>query len=283
MRYARIPILLCSLLMSWAIAGAQPLDEERVSTDVSRRDMHRVKINGEVQSIRGGRAVVETPDGDRVNVNLGPQSYWRDRGYHLDRGDRVTIEGWRERDDDDDDFAGPVFAGSMWGPDFSFELTNEDGWPLWCDPADCPDGWYPTLDFYDTCYFYNPPVAYAPAPAPAYYGIGFYWGWPWYHHRRFIHYYRGWDGGFRDHRGWHDRGWNGGGHRGGGEHHGGWNGGGNNDHRGGGNHRDSGGNNGGGDHSGGGKGGNGGWHGSGNTNPGNGSGNSPRNGGGRGR
>jgi hypothetical protein len=155
-------LLLVSLLLSLAItASAQPAPRNNERVPVLKES----QIEGTVESVRGDEAIVRTQEGWKVNVNLGPERFWRERGYRLEPGVRVHVRGWRQGDD----FEGPFFAGTIWGPHFRFTLTNEAGYPFWADPADCAAGWYPTWDDYYYLYWgpYGPRWwAYGPPPPP---------------------------------------------------------------------------------------------------------------------
>lgn len=185
--------LIMSLLMAFGLCGAllaapPPADNQTAAK------MQKQRITGMVESVQGQKATIRTGNGQHVQVNLGPESYWREHGYHLNPGRQVTVEGWRREGDDN---RAPFFAGGIWGPDFYFELTNGNGFPMWADQDDYWDGWYPTYDYYDAYYYGPAPYAYGPPPH--------WWGGPppppwWYRHHHF--YGRP---GFR--WGWHDR-WN---------------------------------------------------------------------------
>jgi hypothetical protein len=173
------------------------------TTAPEQAPMSKERIVGTVESIKDQTATIRTTSGQHVDVALGPQSYWRQNGYHLSTGMHVRIEGWRNENDD-----GPIFAGGIWGPDFYIQLTDDQGFPLWANSEEDYQGWYPTRSYFDV-YFFSPPLyAFGPGPwwyfGPRYYRGGFGYG---------RHYYS---------RPWGGRGWGGGGWGG----HGGWGGGG---------------------------------------------------------
>ena len=228
-------LLIFSLLAAFMLAGpvvAAP------PTDVAKeQDMRKERISGMVKSVHGQTATIRTNHGRDVQVNLGPASYWRQHGYHLIPGREVTVEGWRRENDE-----GPYFAGGIRGPDFYFELSNGNGFPLWADQDDYWDGWCPTWDYYNTYYFgpapymYGPPPAWWRGPLPPrmwYHRHHYYYGprgrmaWGWGHPHRGFEHGRVWNGRPDEHR--VDRG-DGGGH---GDHH---DGGDHHDQRGGGRH-----------------------------------------------
>jgi hypothetical protein len=154
-------LLLVSLLLALALcASAQPAPR-----DDRAPALKESRIQGTVESLHGEEATVRTPEGWKVNVHLGPQTFWRDHGYRLEPGMRVNVRGWRRGDD----VNGPFFAGTIWGPHFRFTLTNERGFPIWADRDDYRTGWYPTWD--DFYYYYWGPYGpdywtYGPPPPP---------------------------------------------------------------------------------------------------------------------
>ena len=203
MRYRMI--LLASLL-------AGTLAMTGVAT-AERRDLQRKRVEGVVESMNGQQAFIRTDQGARVGVRLGPESFWRERGYRLRSGSRVTVDGWWDPGESD-----WYFAGSIGGPGFYFELSNDDGIPYWVNDDDYyyGSGWGPCCETYDVWYGCHPyPDLYTPPPPPPRYY--FYWGPRWRYYHPYRHYYD---------RGWH-RGWDRGHHEGGwdrGHHEGGWNG-----------------------------------------------------------
>ncbi|HEY3295578.1 MAG TPA: hypothetical protein VGL38_09065 [bacterium] len=165
--------LILSLLLSFALGGAALASPPQPNNRAAEQ-LKKERISGMVESVQGEKATIRTGRGDRVQVNLGPQAYWREHGYRLTPGRQVTVEGWRGDDDD----RGPFFAGGIWGPDFYFELTNGNGFPMWADQDDYWDGWYPTADYYDHYYCGPAPYAYGPPP-PYWYGTPpprWWWG-----------------------------------------------------------------------------------------------------------
>jgi hypothetical protein len=193
MKLARLSSLVLILLVTAAVAAAQPDYKERISTDPGR-DLGRVSVKGKIESISGQKAVLKTEEGRTVRVNLGPEQYWRDRGYHLEAGSRVTVDGWGDIEDED---GGYIYAGDIYGPDFHFEICDSHGYPRWADRDDWDGGWYPSQAFFEV-YFFGPPP----------YGPPLWWYYspprPWWRH----HYpqYYGPPRGHHPDRGYHPRG-----------------------------------------------------------------------------
>ena len=125
-----------------------------------KKKLKRQKIRGEVESVRGQVAYIRTSSGQRVGVQLGPQSYWEHREYRLVPGQRVTVVGWSDPYERSDWF----FAGSIAGPGFSFSLTNDVGRPYWVTEYEYERGGYPTYEVYEV--WYQPTYIYRYEAAP---------------------------------------------------------------------------------------------------------------------
>lgn len=180
---AKIIILtIAALLVATAYAEPGRRFVERSSTD-SEQDLERVSIRGVVKDIEGQRAMVKTESGEQVTVHLGPRWYWQDKGYSLRSGLEVEVAGWGELYGED---GGYMFAASIHGDGFHFEIADSEGYPRWggywdepCRP--CPRRYY---GYYDM-YYYMPPPRCWDGPRP-------YWGPRWDR----------WHDGPR-HHGWH--------------------------------------------------------------------------------
>ncbi|MFH1010841.1 MAG: hypothetical protein V1784_06380 [bacterium] len=153
-------LFILALLVSIAMAAtlsAAPRYRERRST----KDLERVDVKGKIERIEGRKATLRTDTGRRVTVHLGPQWYWRDRNYRLDRGAHVEVRGYGEVWDDEGGF---VYPYEIEGEDFAYDFADEYGYPRWAPDDEYYDGWYPTIVFYND-YFYCPP----PPPPPRWY------------------------------------------------------------------------------------------------------------------
>ncbi len=160
------------------VATAAPKYSERWTTDPDDRDLDRVSVSGKIESIRGQQATMRTEDGQRVTVHLGPQWYWHDKGYSIESGRPATVSGWGSVDDD-----GYLFAASISGPGYYFELCDSDGYPRWADRDDfdrgcypthryCRDAWYCDRPHRDR-YYCEPPrwtYRHCPPPPPPHHG-----------------------------------------------------------------------------------------------------------------
>jgi hypothetical protein len=151
-----------------------------------------------VESIQGQQAMIRTDDDQLVRVQLGPQSYWRDHGYRLRSGSRITADCWYDPESGSDWY----FAGSIWGPGFAFVLTNDEGVPYWVDDDDYYyDSYGPCRESFCVWYDCSPWFyIYAPPPPPRYH----FWGPRWRMHYRQWHHWRGgdWHPGPRGGHGW---------------------------------------------------------------------------------
>jgi hypothetical protein len=157
--------IILTLVVS-ATLSAQPRYVERNST-APENDLKRTTVTGKIESIQGSRATLKNQRGENITVNLGPQWYWQEKGYNLREGCEVTVSGWGNTWDDDGGF---MFAGSIWGPGFSFELWNSEGYPRWADDRDYYHGWQPDYGWCDNQWRCEPPRYsqhyYRPCPPP---------------------------------------------------------------------------------------------------------------------
>jgi hypothetical protein len=199
MRY-HIFLLLTALEVSiLGLATPAPADSE-----IDGYNLQRIEIRGMVESVQDQEAYVRTDDGEEIRVQLGPQSYWDERGYYLSEGEYVRMEVWY----DPYGYTDWYFAGQIWGSGFHFVLTNSYGVPYWIIMA---DDYYYSLGYRASCVsymvWYDCPPAYFVyvilPPPPPYYTC--YYGPRWrHHHREWHHHGPGygdrprWDG--RDHR-----------------------------------------------------------------------------------
>lgn len=147
------------ILLAGLVAAQQSYPPDEQSKSVTRngsadasQTLQREKISGTIEAFQGNKAVIKTDDGKRVEIVIGPQSFWRSQGYRLNTGAHVEVNGWREDGD-----AGLFFAAGISGSGFSFELSNSFGYPEWCDPDDYYSGWCPNAGYYRQNYF-NPPT-----------------------------------------------------------------------------------------------------------------------------
>jgi hypothetical protein len=210
-RYPHLPLFALLLFVMSVPLLAAPRYVERYSTD-NGRDLERVSVTGEIISISGQKAKLLTEDGQHVTVNLGPRRYWEQRGYSIHSGVEVTVGGWGEIYDGD---GGYVFAGSIDGPGFYFEMCDSDGYPRWADRDGYRDGWCPSFDWADRCYcddydrYIYRDVYYAPPPPRVHVSLGWCWGVPrhnvyWWHHDNHRRHHDDWR--HDDRGGHHDRG-----------------------------------------------------------------------------
>lgn len=182
MKTTGIKFALLAVLISALAAGAQPRYKERNSTDPGP-DLKRQSIQGKIEKIEGQKAIVKTDDGKQVTVHLGPRDYWQKKGYRLQSGGRVTVDGWGELYGED---GGYLFAGGIYGDGFHFEFTDSHGYPRWADSDEWYAGWYPRMDFYQVWYWSPAYGGYAGWGPPPYWWVPpprSYCPPPWWGHR----------------------------------------------------------------------------------------------------
>jgi len=182
--------------------------------EINGYNLQGTEIQGFVQTVVNQEAYVRTDDGQEIRVQLGPQSYWDERGYYLPEGDYVRMEVWY----DPYGYTDWYFAGEIWGPGFHFVLTNSYGVPYWVIAR---DDYYYSLGYRASCVSYMvwfdcPPMyfVYVILPPPPWYYTCYY-GPRWRGHHTEWHRHgsdygdrSGWDG--RDGRGGRRTGYNGG-------------------------------------------------------------------------
>jgi hypothetical protein len=175
-----ILVLMGLLLASTVIAA--PRHRERYSTDPGN-DVDRIHVKGKIESISGQKALLITDQGSKITIHLGPQHYWREKGYNLHTGAIVDVSGWGELYDED---GGYCYAAEISGDGFFFDLADSHGYPRWADRDEYFEEWHPTIDYYEIYYgaspwywcppprfwhhrphhFYGPRHGYNPRPHP---------------------------------------------------------------------------------------------------------------------
>jgi hypothetical protein len=189
MKANKLYILLLLGILSATTVVAAPRYGQRNSTDPVK-DLERVHVKGKVEAITGQKALVVTDQGDKVTVHLGPQRFWRERGYNLRSGASIEVSGWGELYDED---GGYCYAAEIRGNGFFFDLADSRGYPRWMDDEEYGDDWRPSLDRCET-YYGAPPWYWGPPPR--------YWHRP--HHQHYRPHYGPRFGGRGGH---HGHGW----------------------------------------------------------------------------
>ena len=180
MRYRNL--FLISVLSLGILAIARPAP---AYYNIHSFGLERTVIRGYVQSVEDQVACIETADGDEVTVQLGPETYWSQHRYWLPVGDFVVMQVWY---DPRYEYTEWYFAAEIWGPDYHFALTNDEGLPYWVLYA---DDYYYGLGYRTSCvsfmFWYDcPPVYFVclllPPPPPM--GYFCYYGphWRTHHH-----------------------------------------------------------------------------------------------------
>jgi hypothetical protein len=148
-------------------------------------NLERAEIRGYVTSVQNQVAYIQTYNGDEFAVQLGPESYWNAHDYYLPEAVYVKMDVWYDPTDRYTDW---YFAGEIWGPDFHFVLTNDEGVPFWVIDA---DDYYYSLGYRASCVSYMlwydcPPVYFVylilPPPPPLDYVCYYGPHWRTHHH-----------------------------------------------------------------------------------------------------
>lgn len=178
--------------------GPMPTFLKDRPAETLKQKLPQHKIEGTIESLEDEKAIVRTRDGRRAVVQIGPESYRRQKNIRLERGQEVSVNGWGEWGNGGDRAEGEgfFFAGGIYGPGYHFEFADNDGYPYWADPDDYWDGWYPSWDAY-YIYFWGPPPWWAYSPPPWYYRPPYWWqrhytyySDPYYYPRHHRHHHR---------------------------------------------------------------------------------------------
>jgi len=134
---SKFKVLSLAIMAFWLL-GSLPWGPERSSALAQRRGYEskpwikghpKVRIKGRVLAVNYPVAVVETPQGRRYYVRLGPYWFWKERGYSLKEGMQVEISGFLRRN-----LIFPIVIRTPQGP---IRLRDERGVPLFRPPCRC--------------------------------------------------------------------------------------------------------------------------------------------------
>lgn len=85
--------------------------------------MSPIKVSGKIESLTFPMATLKTSKGETYTLRLGPWWFWQDKGYKLNQGDTVEVEGYRSAD-----FVVPSIIRAS-GKEI--RLRDANGYPLW--------------------------------------------------------------------------------------------------------------------------------------------------------
>jgi hypothetical protein len=172
--------LLLSVLALGILGMAQAV---RADNENDSFQLERTVIRGFVESVDDQVATIQTYSGDEYAVLLGSETYWKTNHYVLPKGAYVKMDVWYDPTDRYTDW---YFAGEIWGPDFHFVLTNDEGVPYWVLFG---EDYYYDLGYRASCvsymYWYDcPPVyfVYLILPPPPPWSYTCYYGPHWRDH-----------------------------------------------------------------------------------------------------
>ncbi len=86
-------------------------------------NMTPTKVSGKIESLAFPMATLKTAKGEIYTLRLGPWWFWQDKGYRLNQGDTVDVEGYKSAD-----FIVPSVIRTS-GKEI--RLRDANGYPLW--------------------------------------------------------------------------------------------------------------------------------------------------------
>jgi hypothetical protein len=119
--------LMALTVLAAGVLGAAPPPTRRAPAPGEARDA------GEVVTVAGTITEVKRPlatlraDGTITTIHLGPAWYWRQRGYALAVGDRVTVTGPIETEGE----AVHLYLHTLTRGGETYVFADEEGVPLW--------------------------------------------------------------------------------------------------------------------------------------------------------
>lgn len=124
--------LVTALILMLVMAGtafSQPAQTQGMCPCVA--SMKPVKLTGKIESVTFPMAVLKTSKGETYTLRLGPWWFWQDRGYKLNAGENVDLEGFLSEN------ANIVVPSVIRASGKEIKLRDEYGYPLW---GGCPRG-----------------------------------------------------------------------------------------------------------------------------------------------
>jgi hypothetical protein len=118
---------LMAMAAAAALLWASPVAAQRSGAPGERRDVDEViTVSGTVTEVARPFATLEA-EGETYTVHLGPSWYWRQKGYELAAGDRVTATGQVAPEGD----RAHLYLHTLARGEATYVFAGEDGVPLW--------------------------------------------------------------------------------------------------------------------------------------------------------
>lgn len=123
MKPIKLIIALILVLVMAGTAFSQPARTQSMCPCVA--SMKPVKLTGKIESVTFPMATLKTPKGETYTLRLGPWWFWQDKGYKLNAGENVELEGFLSENDN------IVVPSVIRASGKEIKLRDEYGYPLW--------------------------------------------------------------------------------------------------------------------------------------------------------
>ncbi len=85
--------------------------------------MNPIKVSGKIESLSFPTAILKTSKGETYTLRLGPWWFWKEKGYTLEEGENVEVEGFQT--------ANVIVPSVIKASSGDIILRDANGWPLW--------------------------------------------------------------------------------------------------------------------------------------------------------
>lgn len=87
-----------------------------------------VHLSGTIESVSFPTAVLKTSQGQTYTLQLGPWWYWENKGYKLNAGESVSVDGFLATDGN---IPNVVLVSTIHSSSGEIKLRDDNGYPLW--------------------------------------------------------------------------------------------------------------------------------------------------------
>ncbi|MEJ5300007.1 MAG: hypothetical protein WHS38_03365 [Thermodesulforhabdaceae bacterium] len=119
-----LALILGLVMAAISVTGyAQPPQQSTTGICPCVASMSPISVSGKIESLTFPMAVLKTPKGETYTLRLGPWWFWQDKGYKLNVGDNVEVEGFQS--------SGLIVPSVIRAPSGDIKLRDSNGYPLW--------------------------------------------------------------------------------------------------------------------------------------------------------